>query len=160
MPNPAYAKFKINGTDIPGEVVSADGSRDQSVEILEVHHEVILPTEVSGRGAGKRLHKPLRLIKKIDKTTPSLIQALSHNSDVEVELRWYKPGEDGTMQNFFTHTVKQARVVGVKTYLPYVGDPAKERFTEMEEVSFAYQEITWSHETTGGEYTDEGWDKY
>jgi type VI secretion system secreted protein Hcp len=155
MPNPAYAKIKINGTDIPGEITSP--GKEGMIEVLELHHEVAAQTDRStGRPVGSRVHHPIRLIKMPDKTSPKLYEALNFNSDVELEIHWFRASQDGTMENYFKTSVQGGRISSVKLYLPYTRDPSKERYTELEEVSVHYHSINWSHVLDSVEHTDTG----
>jgi len=156
MPNPAYAKLKINGSDIPGETSSK--GMDGLIEVMELHHEVKTPTDIgTGLPSGQRIHGPVRLIKQIDKTSPKLYEALIGNHEVELEIYWYKADDKGAMQNHFKHTLKKGRVSTIKLYMPYTRDPAKDRYTELEEVSIVYGSIHWEHPIAAIEAIDEGW---
>ncbi len=155
MPNPAYAKIKINGTEIPGEITSP--GKEGMIEVLELHHEVKGQTDrATGKAVGARVHGPIRLIKMPDKTSPKLYQALIENANVELEVHWYRASDDGTMLNYFQTKVTGGRISSMKLYLPYTRDPAKERYSELEEVAVHYSSILWSQVLDSVEAEDTG----
>jgi type VI secretion system secreted protein Hcp len=59
------------------------------------------------------------------------------------------------MEHYFTTRLINARIVRIKAYMPNCQDPACESFTHLEEVSFAYGRIEWSHEAASTSSSDD-----
>lgn len=146
MPIPAYMWIKDDaGSDIEGSVVVAE--RENSIEVLEFHHEVRIPTDPhTGKLAGVRRHEPLIIIKAFDKSTPYLYKACTNGQTLQsVEIKWYQIDDTGTETEYFNHLLEQVKIVSVKPIMYNVKDKAKENLVHMEEVAFRYQKISWTY---------------
>jgi type VI secretion system secreted protein Hcp len=135
----------IKGETTVNEVAGVDVT-DHS-EIMQVHHVVESPRETtSGRPTGRRIHKPIRMLKRIDKATPSLLEALVENQTMgKLELLWFRPDPmTGLGQQFYKIDLENAQVVKVETELRDTRDPGTSMFPPLEWVEFSYQKITWT----------------
>ncbi len=150
MPIPAYMKLE----GIPGSVQIQ--GREDHVEVLAFNHEVYMPTDVKdGTSAGTRKHKSLVVIKNFDKASPKLYEYLCNGKKIpDVTIHWYMIDANGQETEYFTHTMKNARVVSVKPWMPNVDDKATETYKHMEEVEFRYEKITWKYVDGNIEFTD------
>jgi type VI secretion system secreted protein Hcp len=155
MPIPAYAEIKDNeGNPIEGSVQVK--GREGMSEIMEFDHTVRIPTdEQSGDLTGVRQHKPATLVKPYDKASPLLYDALCNGKNLnEVKVHWYRINKDGKEEEYFTHTLKKAKIADIESYMPNTKNPRKEQFTHMEKVSILYGEITWLYHDGNIEYND------
>jgi len=154
MPVPGYVEFKDSeGSLIPGSVKVA--GRKDMCEVMEFDHNVRIPTDQqSGDLTGVRQHRPVTLVKPYDTASPLLFDALCNGETLnEVKVHWYRINESGKEEEYFTHTLKKAKVADMTSFMPNTKDPKKEQFTHMEKVSILYRKITWKHKDNF-EYTD------
>jgi type VI secretion system secreted protein Hcp len=140
MPLPAYLEI----ADIPGS--SKVQGRENWIEVLGFSHEVYMPTDrKDGTAAGTRVHKGLTVVKNFDKASPKLYQFLCNGKVIgNAKLHWYRINDDGTEEEYFTHTLTGARIISVRPYMPDVDNPANEQYKHMEEVAFRYEKIEWN----------------
>ena len=115
-----------------------DGSSENpergSIAILDLQQEINVPTDPStGMATGRRVHKPLKVKKYIDKSSPMLLQALVTNENLRtVELKYYRRTADDNLQQYYTIELENARVISYKTEGPNI---------EMWEL--VYRKSTW-----------------
>jgi type VI secretion system secreted protein Hcp len=76
--------------------------REDTILVQGFDHVVEIPTDDRGVASGRRTHRPMTIIKEIDRSTPMLYQALCSNELLtEVTLNWYRL--DGTGQHQLFH---------------------------------------------------------
>lgn len=146
MPIPAYMWIKDEtGADIKGSVDVK--SREGSIEVLEFHHEVRIPTDPdTGRLTGTRKHESLTIVKAFDASSPYLYKAVCEGQTFQsVELKWFNIDDTGTEKEYFNHKLEGVKVCSVKPIMYNCKDQSKERYTHLEEVSIRYQKIIWSY---------------
>jgi type VI secretion system secreted protein Hcp len=118
-------------------------------------HEVTIPTDPqSGMTTGQRVHRPVIITKVFDKSSPMLYLALCQNELVDVEIKWFRPTETAGIEHYFTTTLKQAKIVDIKAYMPNCQDKNLAQFTHLEDISFSYAKISWRHVIAGTEGED------
>ena len=154
MPVPAYLTLK--GKKV-GEIKGSCEQEGHIDEILvhEFRHEIEIPKDPgSGQPTGRRLHKPLIVVKQFDQASPQMYQALTTGDSIEeATIKWYRI-KAGVEEHYFTITIKNALIVGIKPYMPMCLDPQKKEYEHMEEVSFSYADIIWRWEPGGKEAED------
>lgn len=132
-----------------------EGHEDE-VLVQAFSHKIIIPRDPqSGQPTGQRVHQPLIITKIFDKSSPLLYQALVTGERLTCEIKWYRTSSEGTHEHYFTHALEDAVVVDMKAVMPNCQDPQSAHFTHLEEVSFAYRKITWTHEIGGTEGSDD-----
>jgi type VI secretion system secreted protein Hcp len=131
---------------------------EKTIECLAFNHEVLSPRDPhTGQSTGHRMHKLLTITKEFDLASPLLFQALVKNEKLTaVEMKFYRPSTSGVEQHYFTVKLTNAFVASVKPWIPNVLDPEKKSFTNMEDVSFVYSKIDWTHEV-GGKAAEDDW---
>lgn len=155
MPVPGYAEIKDSeGNAIEGSVQVA--GREGMCEVMEFDHNVRIPTDQqSGDLTGVRQHQPATIVKPYDKASPLLFDALCNGESLqEVIIHWYKIDKTGSEVEYFTHTLEEAKISDMQSFMPNTKDPTKEQFTHMEKVSILYGKITWLYQDGNVEYTD------
>jgi len=155
MPTPAYlyVKGKVQGEITKGAMseesvaTMAQSGHDNEALVLALTHDVNIPRDPrSGSPTGQRVHTPVIITKVFDKSSPLLYKALVTNEILsEVTIKWYRPSTSSGMEHYFTHKLEGATVVDIKAIMPNCQDPGQAHFTHLEEVSFAYEKITWTH---------------
>lgn len=141
----ALLKGKSQG-EIKGESTQRGEHRDDALEIYGWNHEVISPRDAaSGLPTGKRQHKPLQIIKKIDKASPLLMNALCTNEEIEeFTMRLYRPERSGSEQFFFEIKITGANISSIRHESRFNKEEKNMRIEPLEYVSLTYQTISWS----------------
>ena len=118
-------------------------------------HTVTVPTDPqSGQPTGQRVHKPLTITKVFDKSSPMLYKALSSGERLpKCEIKWWRTSSQGVQEHYFTTKLEDAIITNISARMPNCQDPSQAHFTHLEDVSFSYRKITWTHEigSTSGE---------
>jgi type VI secretion system secreted protein Hcp len=146
---PIRAMLTVNGAAVPG-----DGPGG-SILILGFEHEVVSPRDAAtGQATGARQYKPVRLVKAIDKTTPLLFQALAQNRNCNLELKFYRKDASNQAVHYYTITLTNANVSGIREWKPNIRDLSADRAGDLEEVSFVYHTITFTYVEGGITFED------
>jgi type VI secretion system secreted protein Hcp len=163
MPTPAY--LSIAGST-QGNITEGAFTEDSVGNIYQEGHEneilveafshtVTVPTDPqSGQPTGQRVHQPLTITKVFDKSSPMLYKALTTGERLPTcELKWYRTSKTGTQEHYFTIRLEDAIITNITGRMPNCQDPNQAHFTQLEDVSFSYRKITWTHEiaSTSGE---------
>jgi len=155
MPMPCHLEVEgQNQGTIEGSCVME--GREGTILVYAMDHDVHIPRDPqSGLPSGKRIHGPLSIVKEYDKASPKLYQALCTGEHMKtVVIKWYRIDPTGTEEHYFTHTLEDAIVVGMKPYMPIAFVKENEPYRHMEEVSFTYSKIKWTWEPDGIESED------
>ncbi|OPX40629.1 MAG: protein ImpD [Desulfobacteraceae bacterium 4484_190.3] len=108
--------LKANGQDIKGDSSITSMGREESIECLSFSDSVRTAREASsGVASGERTYEPIRITKRIDKSSPLLAKALVNNEAVEGEFKFYRPNPagDGTTEHFFTIEIQEGRIASI-----------------------------------------------
>lgn len=161
MAETVHLFLKANGTDIQGESTQTSLSRENSIECVSYEHETVTVREGgSARATGRRQQMPIKIRKRIDKSTPLLEKALCRNEVIEGVFKFYRPNPtgDGTTEQFYTVSIKQGRVSHIKQFVLDTLVPATAHEPPLEEISFVFHTIQW-HYTNGGAEHQDSWDE-
>ncbi len=161
MAETVHLHLKSNGQAIEGESTQTDLGREKSIECLMFKDNVRTARELGSRAAvGRRVHEPIEIIKRIDKSSPLLAKALCRNEKIEGQFLFFRPNPagDGTTEQFFTVEIQNGRVDSIERISPNAHDPAASNAPPMEIVRMVYHTIRWVYVPTGAEYVDT-WDK-
>ena len=164
MPTPAYMTVEgaTQGNITQGAFTEdsvgniwQEGHEDE-VLIQAFNHSVMIPRDPqSGQPSGLRTHRPVTVTKIFDKASPLMYQALCNGELLpKVEIKWYRTAPSGVQEHYFTIKLTDAICVDIQSYMPNCQDPANQSFTHLEDVSFSYRSIEWTHEvasTTGSD---------
>lgn len=129
--------------------------REGTILIDALDHDINIPTDPqSGKTVGKRVHQPLTVTKVVDQSSPLLYLALCSGEPLTVTLKWYR--QSGAVEeHYFTTKLEEAVIVQQKQYIPNVFDKTTSDYQHMEEVSYTYRKIIWTHETEGKQSEDD-----
>jgi type VI secretion system secreted protein Hcp len=99
-------------------------------------HEIKMPHRpTDGLPTGKRGHYPLTIIKEYDKSSPKLYQALCTGEQIKyVDIKWYRINKFGKEEYYFTHSLENASITGIRSFLPITFIPENECFPFMNKV--------------------------
>ena len=141
--------------------VTQKGHED-SILVHAYSHEIVIPHDpASGQPSGKRQHKPLTILKEVDKATPALHTAAANNENLtSFTLQFWEPQMRagvgaGTEVQSFTIKLTNARIASVKSAMLDNLDPLLTKFPLTEEWSFTYQKIEWTWNEGGLTSADE-----
>lgn len=152
----AYLKVKANGNDIAGSSVDTKSHGDWcDVVTYEMGAEVNLD-RISGQATGRRQHKPLTVVKPLDKASPMLFQALVQNQEIEATLEfWRDKRGSGGREKYYTYKITKGRVVALSQFAADDEDPKSNKGAQ-EKVSFVFDKIivTW---VDGGIEAEDHW---
>ena len=161
MAETVHLFLKAAGADIEGETTQTSVGRDKSIEVIYYEQSVDTAREAgSGMATGRRTYKPIKILKRIDKSSPLIAKALVENTVVEGKFKFYRPAPtgDGTTEQFFTVEIKKGRISGLKQILPNTFDPAASKEPPLEEVEFVFHTISWTF-TQGGITHEDTWNQ-
>lgn len=152
--------LSIRGTsqgEIRGDSTVTSHGREGKIEAFDFEHTVSVPIETSGMATGSRSHSPIKITKRIDRSSPLLHQALCNNEELEVTIKFYRPNPDGdgTEEQFYTIQLRQARISSIKTISPNTVIDVTASQPAWEEVSFVFGTIRWTYVPAGTEHEDE-----
>jgi type VI secretion system secreted protein Hcp len=165
MPTPAYLSIegKTQG-NITEKAFSEDSvgniwqeAHEDEIMVQALEHVVTVPTDIqSGQPTGQRQHKPLKITKVFDKSSPLLYTALASGELLpKCTIKWYRTSMDGKQEHYFTTELADAIITEIKAHMPNCQDPTQKSFTHLEDVCFTYRMITWTHVVAGTEGSDD-----
>jgi type VI secretion system secreted protein Hcp len=64
-------------------------------------------------------------------------------------IKWYRTSADGQQEHYYSIALEDAIITSINGYMPNCQDPGKAHFTHLEDVSFSYRKIVWTHEIAG-----------
>ena len=146
-----------NGTKIDGDSTILSMDRENSIECLSFEDSVRTAREASsGMASGERTYEPIRIVKRIDKSSPLLAKSLCNNEVIEATFKFFRPNPagDGTTEQHFTVEFQEGRIGSVTRVSPDVIDPASANQPPTEEVTFVFGWIRWCYEPDGVEHID------
>lgn len=120
-----------------------------AITVFATTSGIILPTNpLTGMPAGQRQHQPFCITKPQDKASPLLYQACATGEHMDkFELLYLRINEQGQEEVYFKVTLENAIIVKMNAYKPMVFLEENKPYSDMEEVSLAYDKITWEHVT-------------
>lgn len=132
--------------------------REGSIAVYAVQHEVISPRDASsGVPTGKRQHKPLTVLKEIDRSTPLLYKALVSNETLtEVVLKFYAQNPNGVEANTYNIKLTNASLSAIELDMQNNKIEPGSKLPVLEHISFTYQKIEWTW-VTGSIVSSDDW---
>lgn len=155
---PIHAYLTVKGSqqgDISKGCGIQEGHEDE-ILVYAFDHAIQLPTDRdTGQPSGRRQHTPFKITKKIDAASPLLYKALTKGEPVDAEIKLFQ-SDKGAEVHYYTIKLKKSIISNMHAFMPTTLDPKNREFEHMEEVSFAYEAIVWTHDVKGKEHED-GW---
>lgn len=132
---------------------------DEEAFVLAYEHKVSVPTNnLTGQVTGTRKHEFLEVTKFIDKSSPLLLNSLAAPSELDVEIQFYRTPDEtsaGEPVQYYTITLKRAKIVSIRTVSPNILDPECEDYMPYEVVRFTYGQIQADHVVCGTNAIDD-----
>ena len=158
MAQTVHLTLEIDGNAIEGESSIASMERDGTIECASFTYGLVTPRETAtGALTGRRQHTPVSIHKRIDKSTPLLIKALCQNEPVtSARFNFYRPAVDGSgaEEHYYTVLLENGYVSAVKQVSEDAVMAGEAAPPMMEEVSFVFQDISWTYEIGGATHFD------
>lgn len=151
LPLPSWAALDafmyIVGEDqgaIQGDVIQA--GREGSILVEGYGHNLSADYDpASGLPSGERQHRPVRVLKPVDKSSARLMNALINGENLtSVIIRFWRPASGGIEQQYYTVELTNARIVGITPTHSSTAEDAATPFYET--VSFTFQTVTQTFE--------------
>ena len=145
------------GADSIGTMSKA--SQEDTIQVQGFRHLITVPKDPqSGQPTGQRVHQGFTITKVYDKSTPMLFQALATGEQIKkATIKWYRTAPSGEQEHYFTTEVEDALITNIKSWMPNVLRSENSSLSHMEDVSFSYKKISWTHEVAGTSGSD-SWD--
>ncbi len=152
MAETIHLKLKLEKQgEVKGESSQESLGRKDTIECIYYEHAVTTAREANTNVlSGRRQHAPILIRKHIDKSSPMLLQGLTTNEKVsEGVFKFYRPNPtgDGTTEQYYTVSIKNANIASVRQISPDTKDKNEVHSAPLEEVTFVFQDIEWRHET-------------
>ncbi len=141
---------------IKGSVVQP--GREGKIMVIAAEHAVSSPRDAAtGQTLGRRVHAPFVVTKEIDASSTSLYSALVANEPFSTwELQFYATSlTNGTEFMRYVVRLVNATVCDIRFHMPNNKNPDLIRFSEYEDVAFAYQKIEWNWVSGGPKAGDD-----
>lgn len=132
--------------------------REGTTPIMRLEQVVEIPWNVQdGRAQGQRIHRPLRIVKAIDRSSPLICQAMTTNELLKITVQFYRPNPDGdgSDEQFYTVVLERANLINYKGELPFTLDEHTSRLPPMETMDIAFEKITTTITRDGREFVDD-----
>lgn len=148
----AYAELTANGMALDGDTTMATiGGVDVSSDHIEIYE---IDQSVLSVGKGKAESGPILLQKRIDNTSPMLLQALAEDQIIEGHIKIFDNDPDsGETRHRFTVSIGDGRIVGLDTRLPDAFDANESNRPPIEYVRIEVQSYTLTDEINSSSWT-------
>ena len=118
MAQTVHLALEIDGNAIEGESTISSLEREGTIECSSFAYELTTPREAAtGNLTGRRQHRPVKVTKRIDKSSPLMLKALCQNEPItKAEFKFYQPDSSGSGAEvkFYTVTLENGYVASVK----------------------------------------------
>jgi type VI secretion system secreted protein Hcp len=161
MAETVHLFLKANGKDIKGESTQKSLGREGSIECVAYEQAVTTAREAAtGVVTGRRQYGPLKVVKRVEGSSPLLVKALVNNEKIEASFKFFRPNPagDGTTEQFYTVALKDAYISAMKQLVHETINPATSGDPPLEEVSFVFKTISWTY-TKGGITHEDSWEE-
>lgn len=156
----SYFMATLGGTALAGDTTMATiGGVDVSADHMELY-EVKWGTRVGTEGQAHRAssHRrilPVRIMKRIDQTTPLLYQGLKQNQRLDGDIKIFDNHPDsGETRHRFTVRLTQARILSIESCTPDAFDADVSNRPPYELVELVPHTIDYVDEVNSIEFSD------
>jgi type VI secretion system secreted protein Hcp len=138
---------------IEGDSTISSLDRENTIECVAVNHETLVD-----RQTGNTALRDFRFIKRIDRSSPLLYQALDTKDELVVaSFRFFRPvpGGSGSEEHYYTIELGGGKITSIRNWFPNVLDATANNYPHMEEVTITFTTMRIVYETGGVEYAIE-----
>lgn len=134
--------------------------REGSIEIIELMHNVELPTDdLTGKISSKCHHGDYALIKELDCSSPYLYHGVSTGRKFkQAVLKFYRINYNGQEEEYFRVTMDNVRINEIEPFMFDIKHPTFEKHNHLEAFYLAYEKITW-HYLDGNIVHSDSWNR-
>lgn len=154
------AYLEITGSEQgPIQGSSVRRAREDMIEVLQFNHCVEIPLGVDQSiGSGQATHRPLDIVKEVDRSTPKLYQALCQRESLdEVRVVWFRYNHAGKEELYYRIRLEKARILRIQPWTPDLLEDKHDQIRFMEKISFGYERIIWSWGPEGNVEYETDW---
>lgn len=157
MAESVHLTLFANEEQVEGDSTQTTLGRENTIECLAFEQHGAVPMSPSG-ATGRRRYQPLRIVKRIDRSTPLLLKHFAENSQMRGTFRFYRPNPDGSgdTQQHFTVEIREAAVGSVRQMVLDTSDAELSVRPELEEVTFVFDTVVFTWEA-GGIMHEDSW---
>lgn len=155
MASPAYVWIVDDeNNEVKGDC-NVEG-REGSVEVFQFQYGVSMPVDkFNGSTNGTRQHDTVEMTKPFDPTSPVLFKAACDGKTLKsITVKWYRINENGNEEEYFTHTLKNVKVVSYQQQLKHTKDQKNNDHVHEDVVKFRFEELTMKHHDGNIEHSD------
>lgn len=156
MAQTVHLEMTANGSTVEGESTVTSLDRAKTIECVWFTFGARRVGKDGGLPSESPTLSQLRILKRIDKSSPLLQKAFATSETIEGAFKFYRTSTrgDGVEEHFLTFGMKNARISYIEFLSPHsLGKIAS--LPMMEYVEFAAGEITYTYESTGAEHAIE-----
>ena len=156
-----FAAFELGGTALAGDTTMATiGGVDVSADHVELY-EVKFGTRIGTEGQAHRAssHRrilPVRIMKRMDQTTPLLYQGLKQNQRLDGDIKIFDNDPDsGETRHRFTVRLTQCRILSIESCTPDAFDADESNRPAYEIIELVPHTIAYVDEINSAEFEDQ-----
>ena len=140
--------MSVEGTNqglISSNASPGNEGHEDEITVFGFGHSVTIPTDPqTGQPTGQRTHRPLRIFKTFDNSSPRLYQALVTGERLtEVVIRFWRQNPSGAMEHYYTIALEDVNISDITAAAGADGSGTREV------VSYVYRRIIWTMEISG-----------
>lgn len=131
--------------------------RENTCTVMKLEQSIEIPWNVQdGRAQGLRIHRPLRVMKSVDRASPLLATAITTNELLKVRFDFYRPDPDGSGKEelYYSIELEKANLITYRGELPFTLDQVSMNYPVLETLEFAFEKIKTTFTRDGREFTD------
>ena len=127
------------------------------IGVIGVDYSVMSPHDTAtGMASGKRQHRPLRITKETDKSSPQFFNALVTNEVLKTcTLAFVKTSASGIEEPFSTIVLTNASVASLQLVMPDPKTVEASKSPLFEAIDLTFQKIEWT--MAGGKTVQDDW---
>ena len=146
-----HLTLTMDGAVIEGDSTQTSLGRANTIECVSWESEFFRPAGAEHT----RVHRPVKIVKRIDKSTPLLAKAFENNQTGTASFKFYRPDPtgNGTTEQFFTVILDGVRITSERILLPSTLTQVTANSPPLDEVTFAYTSMRIMY-TNGGVETE------
>ncbi len=144
---PVALFLTMNGVQIRGDSSRTSLGRENSIECWSFESEFFR------QNGAPAVHRPIKILKRIDKASPLIADAFGKIQTGSAEFRFYRPNPsgDGTTENFLRVELANVRISSVRLIITNSAIPANATDAPMEEVTLTYSSYRIIYTNGGAE---------
>ncbi|MBT8469807.1 MAG: type VI secretion system tube protein Hcp [Deltaproteobacteria bacterium] len=148
-----FLTLKADGNDIEGS--AEDANREGTIECASFDWGVNAAM-AAGTPTADRDYEPIRIVKRIDKATPLIWQAMCQNAKIEAKFCFYRPPTADEDAMYFMVEITDGRIATIDVNSPHSNfDSPSSQAMPTETVTLVYNNITNTFTDGNVTHTDE-----